>query len=573
MAAVAASRETDVRFGATPWSIVVAAGATTEPRAQSALTELCRIYWRPIYAYLRRSGYDTHDAQDLTQSFFQDLLKNETLGRVSRDKGRFRSFLIGALKLCLADEQAQGAASDLFRIQSDIAQAIIARLKVLLSPAEKAEIERIPTADPEAYNLYLRARALYYGNEAFVKIGQEDLGKAATLLESAIARDPRFTQAYCLLGKVQVGLYVSEYYNKERLPRARQAIDEALRISPHSAEAHLALAIYLYEVRRDAGAALKELQIAAPGLPGDTDLYPLRAAIEEQRGEWSRALEDRKKALEIDPASRYLGDGLVQLNIGLRRYQQAEAVCDRMIASIAGADTSTFWRAKSAIAVAKGDTKTAMAALDANPYRHTGSMGTAIEVAKLFMIKREYMKAAEILQSLEEVARQKNMLPRRLPDFNNAYWSMLLGHMARVQGDTARARSYFESARPGFEHWLEQNPEELSPWEVRARVYLAQIDAALGQKEEALRKGRRAAELWPVTRDATVAPEIATMLAVAYILAGEHGAALRELENVVKLPYGPTHGELKLNPIWDDLRGDLRFDKIIADAAKPIRLD
>jgi RNA polymerase sigma factor (sigma-70 family) len=107
MAAVAASRETDVRFGETPCSVVVAAGATTEPRAQAALTELCRIYWRPIYAYLRRSGYDRQDAQDLTQSFFHHLLENETLGRVSRDRGRFRSFLIGALKLCLADEQAR----------------------------------------------------------------------------------------------------------------------------------------------------------------------------------------------------------------------------------------------------------------------------------------------------------------------------------------------------------------------------------------------------------------------------------------------------------------------------------
>ena len=107
MAAVAASRDTEVRFGETPWSIVVAAGATTEPRAQAALTELCRIYWRPIYAYLRRTGYDTHDAQDLTQSFFQHLLQNETLGRVSREKGRFRSFLLGVLKRCLAHEQMQ----------------------------------------------------------------------------------------------------------------------------------------------------------------------------------------------------------------------------------------------------------------------------------------------------------------------------------------------------------------------------------------------------------------------------------------------------------------------------------
>jgi RNA polymerase sigma factor (sigma-70 family) len=107
MAAVAASRDTEVRFGETPWSIVVAAGATTEPRAQAALTELCRVYWRPIYGYLRRSGYNTHDAQDLTQSFFQHILESETLRRVSREKGRFRSFLLGALKLCLADEQAR----------------------------------------------------------------------------------------------------------------------------------------------------------------------------------------------------------------------------------------------------------------------------------------------------------------------------------------------------------------------------------------------------------------------------------------------------------------------------------
>jgi RNA polymerase sigma factor, sigma-70 family len=107
MAAVGASRDTEVRFGETPWSIVVAAGATTEPRAQAALTELCHIYWRPIYAYLRRTGYDTHDAQDLTQAFFQHVLENETLRRVSREKGRFRSFLLGALKLCLADEQTR----------------------------------------------------------------------------------------------------------------------------------------------------------------------------------------------------------------------------------------------------------------------------------------------------------------------------------------------------------------------------------------------------------------------------------------------------------------------------------
>jgi RNA polymerase sigma-70 factor (ECF subfamily) len=102
-----APHEAGERFEETAWSVVIATGATTPARAETAMGELCRIYWRPIYAYLRRTGYDTNDAQDLTQSFFQHLLQDETLRRVSRDKGRFRSFLLGALKRCLADEQMQ----------------------------------------------------------------------------------------------------------------------------------------------------------------------------------------------------------------------------------------------------------------------------------------------------------------------------------------------------------------------------------------------------------------------------------------------------------------------------------
>ena len=103
------SDATDERFAETAWSVVIAAGAATPARAHTAMAELCRIYWRPIYAYLRRSGHSRHDAEDLTQSFFQHLLENETLQRASRERGRFRSFLLGALKLCLADEQMQPA--------------------------------------------------------------------------------------------------------------------------------------------------------------------------------------------------------------------------------------------------------------------------------------------------------------------------------------------------------------------------------------------------------------------------------------------------------------------------------
>jgi serine/threonine protein kinase/thioredoxin-like negative regulator of GroEL len=445
-------------------------------------------------------------------------------------------------------------------------------LKVPPSPAAKTEVEQRGTADQEAQNLYQRARTLFYGNQDIVKTGQEDMWNAVTLLESAIARDPKFTQAYCLLSKVHVALYSLEFYNKDRLTKARRAIEEALRISPQSPEAHLALANYLYQGPRDADAALKEVQIAAPGLQRDIDLYTLRGDIEEQRGAWARALEDRTKALEMEPGSQSIAEDLVQLDICLRRYQEAEAICDRMIGSITAVATGPFWRAKSAIAIARGNTEAAMTALDSSPNRHRGNTAIPTEVAKVFMLRREYAKAAEILQSLEQVARQQDMLPKvgRSGAFVNACNSMLLGHMVRVQGDTAKARSYFEAARPGFEQWLRQNPEELSPYEARSRIYLAQIDALVGQKVEALRKGRRVVELWPMSRDARFAPEIATQLALVYAWSGEQDAAIQQLASVARLPNGPTFGDLKLNPRWDDLRGDPRFEQIIADAEKAI---
>src|SRR5213082_3489724 len=107
MAVLHAPNEKDEHFAETAWSVVIAAGAATPARAHAAMAELCRIYWRPIYAYLRRSGYDKHDAEDLTQAFFQHLLENDTLRRASQQRGRFRSFLLGALKLFLADERAR----------------------------------------------------------------------------------------------------------------------------------------------------------------------------------------------------------------------------------------------------------------------------------------------------------------------------------------------------------------------------------------------------------------------------------------------------------------------------------
>jgi TolB-like protein len=475
--------------------------------------------------------------------------------------------------------------ADVFLIQSDISQEIISRLKAALSPEEKVAIEEKPTQDKEAYDLYLRARALVY-EQYGTRMGseeQENSTKAIPLLESAIARDRNFTLAYCVLGDAQLILF--------NQVKAKQAIDTALRISPKSAEAHLILARYLIQKGEDVSGGEKELAIAAAGLPGRVEVFDLRAGVEEGRGKWKDALRDREKAAELDPRDVKTAEALVTLYLVLRRYENAERLADHMIAITPKESTDWFWRQKSLIALARGDTKAAMAALDANPLRNLGVWGLSHMIAKVLVMERDYAKAEEILQSAGETAEARNLFPKTgHPIFDANHRGVTLekrARIARFRGEKEKARGYFEAARQLFEESLAKNTEHdfwsLDSWyESHALAYIAEIDAALGRKDDAIREGRNAVERWPLKRDAGIAPDMVTLLAIVYMWSGERDAALEQLAEVAKLPVWPglagasqglSAGELKLNPLWDELRNDPRFDKIIAEAAKPVKLD
>src|SRR6266571_3141604 len=233
---------------------------------------------------------------------------------------------------------------------------------------------------------------------------QENSRKAIPRLESAVSRDPKFTLAYCVLGDAQLIL--------EDPVKAKQAIDTAFRISPNSAEAHLILAKYFIRSMEDVSAGEKELLIAAAGLPGRVDVFNLRAMVEEQRGQWKQALHDREKAAELDPWDSYTAEDLVTLNIMLRRYEEAERVIAHATAIMPQQSTDFLWRQRAMIAVAHGDTKSAMAALDANPLRDLGVYGVNHQIAHVFVLERNYAKAEEILQSVVETARARNLLPK-----------------------------------------------------------------------------------------------------------------------------------------------------------------
>ena len=482
--------------------------------------------------------------------------------------------------------------ADIFLIQSDISQEIVSRLKASLSPEEKVAIEEKPTQDKEAYDLYLRARSLVYGQSGLAgKTQAENATKAVTLLESSIARDPKFTLAYCVLGDAQLNLdYFVGHEDEAPLVKAKEAIDAALRISPNSAEAHLVLARYSLHGLEDVSATEKALAIAAAGLPGRVDVFDLRAEVEEQQGKWKEALRDREKAAELDPRDKDTADGLAILYISLRRYGDAERLLDHTIATAPQQSTAPFLERKSDIALARGDAKAAMAALDAVPDRNLALVPNQ-KIMNVCVMERDYTKAEGILQSTEETAKTLNAPPGRgvkiYPNiFLRARSLERLGRLARFRGEKEKARGYFEAARPNFDQWLAKIQKHHtfanSWWESHSLGYIAEIDAALGRKDDAIREAKGAVELWSLKRDARIAPHMEIFLAIVYMWAGERDAALEQLDHMAKLPAasvwfncpaGASAGDFKLNPLWDELRNDPRFDKIIAEAAKPIKLD
>jgi tetratricopeptide (TPR) repeat protein len=339
-------------------------------------------------------------------------------------------------------------------------------------------------------------------------------------------------------------------------------------------------------VVEDFDAAEKELAIAAAGLPGRVDVYRMRVGLEYRAGRWKEALRDAVKAAELDPRDPEAVLGLAGFYVVLRRYNDAQRLIDHMIAAAPEKATGSFWRWKCSIALAKGDAKAALASLESSPYRNAGLYILNHARAYVLVLQRDYTRAEQLVQSIDVTAKPGNAV---VDDGNELYRRGLnferLGRIAWFRGDKEKARRYFEVARQSFEQWLANKPPN-EPWrELLALAYIAEIDAALGRKEDAIREARNAVEYCQAKHN-PLAPiaDIQALAAIVYMWSGERDAALQQLGaavaklfamQIVELPaaVGLSAGELKLNPIWDELRNDPRFDKIVAEAAKPITLD
>jgi TolB-like protein/class 3 adenylate cyclase/Tfp pilus assembly protein PilF len=441
--------------------------------------------------------------------------------------------------------------ADVFAIQSEIAKAIADQLQAKLSPSEKSAIERPPTSDIPAFELYAQAK-----NVLAVRNARGNLLEAVNLLNQAVAHDPSFFQAYCQLAHTHDRLYFLGYdHTPARLALAEAAIEAAFRLRPDAGEAHLARAQNLYRGYLDYDAALAELEVAGQTLPNDAGVFELRGYIQRRQGKQEEAVHSLERAIELDPRNTFTLQQIALSYHHLRRYAEEKSVLDRALAiepndvdtKVARAFVEFHWR---------GGTHPLHQTLDSIRATNPAAMEGIPEAWVICALAERDAAAAENAV----IAAGEN--PPLIDEAVNFSRPFIAGVIARMTKDEQKARSAFAAARAEQEKIIQAQPNYGPPLCV-----LGLIDAALGRKEEALREGRRAVELLPVQRDPINGIAMVKYLAMIAAWAGEKDLACEQLAVAIHPPSRLTYGQLKLLPFWDPLRGDPCFEKIVASLA------
>jgi serine/threonine-protein kinase len=443
--------------------------------------------------------------------------------------------------------------ADVFAIQSEIAKAIADQLQAKLSPREKAAIDKPPTTDLTANDLYLRAQVLWADTSDTVH-AKEKLPQAARLLDEAVARDPQFLLAWCLLSRVHSYMHFAGYdHTPARLELANAAVQTALRLQPDAGEAHLALADHYYRGFRDYDRARTELAIARRTLPNNAEVFEYTGYIDRREGHWEEATRNLERALELDPRNFYTITQLALTYQQQRRYADAVRTFDRALTIVPG-DPFTRMSRPTVAFDERADIKpfqTMLAALVAED----PSVAPDVDDPDHALCERTAAAAARSLANYP-----RDGLPSSGGvNFPHAYWE---GVVARWQGESTKAQAAFTAARNEVAKTVEKQPDFAAGLSL-----LGMIDAGLGRKEEALREGRRACELLPISKDAIDGVALAVNLAQIYAWVGEKGLAIEQIAAVERVPNLLSYGFLKLSPIWDSLHGDPRFEKIVASLA------
>jgi TolB-like protein/Flp pilus assembly protein TadD/predicted Ser/Thr protein kinase len=457
-------------------------------------------------------------------------------------------------RLIWAEEYDQDLAK-VFVTQSDIAQKVIDRLGAEISSAEEVAIDEPPTKDLVAYDLYLRAKHLINGIQ-FSTRAKEDLSQAVQLLGQAVLRDPLFFDAYGELAEGHDRMYFLGFdHTGARLKLAETAIESVRRLRPGSGETHLTLGQHLYWAYQDYPHAREELAAAQKALPNESRIPLLAGYIDRRQGHWEKSLAEIKQALDLDPRNSSILQQISLTYQALRRYKDTAATLDAVLA-ISPKDVPTQMQRAWVDLQWHSDPKPLHTIID-TVLAQDPSVAPVIVIQwlELALSERDMAAAERALAAMPMGGcRDEGIV------FPNSWCQ---GVVARLRGDEPLARAAFSDAKKELEQIVRDQPKYAA-----ALCALGVVDAALGNKEDAVREGERAVELTPTTESAIDGAMFIQYLAVIYAWTGEKDRAIERLSEAVKLPGSHvTYGNLRLNPFWDPLRGDARFDNIVASLA------
>jgi len=440
---------------------------------------------------------------------------------------------------------------DALAVQREIARAIVEAVGATLTGEEASAIAAAPTVNAGAYRLYLKGRE-YYTREGYYRA---NIDSAQQLYELALTLDPSFALAHAALSEVHgTNYHVRWDHSPSRAARQREEAEVALRLAPDLPQAHLAMASWYYQAKRDYPHALSELRIAVDGLPGDAETWARIGRVTRRMGNWSEAVTAHEKSTQLNPRSAWLIRELGVTYLWMRRYAEAVTAFDR--ASSLDPSTKFPWLLKGlTYAHWQGQLDTLRAALRSWKWSPTGEFSTNTALDLIYWDRRA--------DSMVQVSRtapagvfdsQDHFLPASL----YAAWAH------QLRGDHPAARAAFDSARAFLDSTLALHPDDERMHAARGLAL-----AGLSRREEALREARWLQQSVPYREDKYQGVLLVEARAQILAQVGDADAALDEIRRLLTEPSLTTVHTLRLDPRWDPIRHDPRFQALLAKYAGP----
>ena len=447
--------------------------------------------------------------------------------------------------------------TDIFGVESDVAKAIAEALQAKLTGLEKTTLERKPTTNLEAYDAYLRGLAY----SLRLSYEPEDMLNAIKYFGEAARLDPKFALAWAWLARANARGYFYQVGNDVPALRetAKRAANKAIELEPDLGEAHLAQGYSHYYCERDYDSAIASFKKAGQLLPNNSQIPQALGRAYRRKGEWQRSLEYYRQAIELDPGDASLRIDQANIFWNLRQFPAALKACDQILDIIPG--NSQALATKAGIYQAQGNLPAAAALLSPlHPETNSSLYRTQIDQ---LIYERRYANAIAALKSA-----LKDADPASSPV---DYLEARLAWLQQLSGDATAARVTWQQVRSEAED-LSRRRNLSKPGRSLAEdfgvVPLASAYVALGDKAKAFAIVRQEQDVL-ASKDALVAARLPEVMAKLAVQAGEKDLALEQLAIAAQNPVSSsvTYGDLKLNPWWDPLRGDPRFEKIVASLA------